>query len=146
MRAMSLTAPGPAESKPLARVERETPRPGAGEILVRVEVCAVCRTDLHLVEGDLEPRRPGVVPGHQVVGRVAGRGPGAERFRERDRVGIAWLRRTRNATHDPGDPPAPTRLASWHRRAGWAAVTAAGLGFVSAALVLAGMYQRAGLL
>ncbi len=92
MRAMSLTAPAPAESKPLARVERETPCPAAGEILVRVEACAVCRTDLHLVEGDLELRRPGIVPGHQVVGRVAGRGPGAELFREQDRVGIAWLR------------------------------------------------------
>ncbi len=94
MRAMSLTAPGPAESKPLARVERDVPRPGAGEILVRVEVCAVCRTDLHVVEGDLELRRPGIVPGHQVVGRVAGRGPGAERFSEQDRVGIAWLHRS----------------------------------------------------
>ncbi len=56
------------------------------------------------------------------------------------------LRRTRNATHDPGDPPAPTRLASWHRRAGWAAVVAAGLAFASAGLVLLGMYERAGLL
>ena len=56
------------------------------------------------------------------------------------------LRRTRNATRDPGDPPAPARLASWHRRAGWAAVVAAGLGFASAVLVLAGMYERAGLL
>ncbi len=56
------------------------------------------------------------------------------------------LRRTRNATRDPGDPPAPSRLASWHRRAGWAAVAAAGLGFVSAVLVLVGMYERAGLL
>ncbi len=56
------------------------------------------------------------------------------------------LRRTRNATRDPGDPPAPPRLVSWHRRAGWAAVAAAGLGFVSAVLVLVGMYERAGLL
>ncbi len=56
------------------------------------------------------------------------------------------LRRTRNATGDPSDPPAPGRLASWHRRAGWAAVAAAGLGFASAVLVLAGMYERAGLL
>jgi uncharacterized membrane protein YozB (DUF420 family) len=56
------------------------------------------------------------------------------------------LRRTRNATGDPGDPPAPARLASWHRRAGWTAVSAAGLGVATAALVLAGMYERAGLL
>ena len=56
------------------------------------------------------------------------------------------LRRTRNATGDPGDPPAAPRLVSWHRRAGWTAVVAAGLGFVSAVLVLVGMYERAGLL
>ena len=56
------------------------------------------------------------------------------------------LRRTRNATGNPGDPPAPARLASWHRRAGWAAVAAAGLGLASAVLVLVGMYERAGLL
>jgi alcohol dehydrogenase, propanol-preferring len=59
-----------------------------------VSVCAVCRTDLHLAEGDLPPRRRGVVPGHEVVGRVDARGPGAERFVEGDRVGIAWLRGT----------------------------------------------------
>jgi propanol-preferring alcohol dehydrogenase len=94
MRAMSLTAPGPAESGPLALLEREPPEPGAGEVLVKVEVCGVCRTDLHVVEGDLEPRRPGIVPGHQVVGRVAACGPAAQRFERGARVGIAWLRRT----------------------------------------------------
>jgi len=56
------------------------------------------------------------------------------------------LRRTRNATHDPSDPPAPGSVARWHRRAGWAAVVGAGLGFATAGLVLAGMYQRAGLI
>jgi propanol-preferring alcohol dehydrogenase len=58
-----------------------------------VEVCGVCRTDLHVAEGDLAPRRAHVVPGHEVVGRVAGQGAGAQRFREGDRVGIAWLHR-----------------------------------------------------
>jgi propanol-preferring alcohol dehydrogenase len=93
MRAMTLERPAPAESKPLTLAERTLPEPDRGEVLVRVEVCGVCRTDLHVVEGDLEPRRPQIVPGHQVVGRVAGLGGGARRFQEGDRVGIAWLRR-----------------------------------------------------
>jgi propanol-preferring alcohol dehydrogenase len=88
---MALQTPAPAESHPLTLTDRPTPEPAAGEIRVRVEVCGVCRTDLHLIEGDLEARRPGVVPGHEVVGRVEGRGSGASRFRVGDRVGIAWL-------------------------------------------------------
>jgi propanol-preferring alcohol dehydrogenase len=91
---MSLREQGPVESRPLELREREGLRPAPGEILVRVEVCAVCRTDLHVVEGDLELRRPGLVPGHQAVGRVAALGAGARRFRVGDRVGIAWLRQT----------------------------------------------------
>ena len=93
MRAMSLSAPGPVEAKPLACVERPVPEPAQDEIRVAVEVCAVCRTDLHVVEGDLAPRRAGIVPGHQVVGRVAALGASARRFRIGDRVGVAWLRR-----------------------------------------------------
>ena len=93
MRALVLERPAPVESKPLMLVERPVPEPGPGEIQLRIEACAVCRTDLHVVEGDLEPRRPGVVPGHQVVGRVSALGPGATRFREGDRAGIAWLHR-----------------------------------------------------
>ncbi len=61
---------------------------------MRVEACGVCRTDLHVAEGDLAPRRSQVVPGHEVVGRVETRGPGSERFRPGDRVGVAWLHRT----------------------------------------------------
>ena len=63
------------------------------EVRVRVEVCGVCRTDLHVVEGDLEVRRSAVIPGHQVIGRVDARGDAAGRFRLGERVGIAWLRR-----------------------------------------------------
>ncbi len=91
---MSLAAPAPVEEKPLSLVDREIPTVGAGEILVRVEVCAVCRTDLHVVEGDLAARRPHVVPGHQIVGRVAACGRDARLFAVGDPVGIAWLRRT----------------------------------------------------
>jgi propanol-preferring alcohol dehydrogenase len=64
------------------------------EVRIRVSVCGVCRTDLHLVEGDLVPRRPGVVPGHEVVGTVEAVGPQAERFELGERIGIAWLRAT----------------------------------------------------
>jgi propanol-preferring alcohol dehydrogenase len=86
--------PGPIDHRPLQRVRRTVPEPGPGEVLIKVEACGICRTDLHLCEGDLEPRRPGVVPGHQVVGPVVDRGAGADRFANGDRVGIAWLRGT----------------------------------------------------
>ncbi|MFC4008681.1 zinc-dependent alcohol dehydrogenase family protein [Nonomuraea purpurea] len=85
MKAWVVERPGPMASRPLALVERDVPEPGPGEVLVRVEACGVCRTDLHLAEGDLPPRRPRTTPGHQVVGRVEGTG---------ERVGVAWLRST----------------------------------------------------
>ena len=69
MRAWAVGNPGPIATHPLEPVERADPTPAAGEIRVAVSVCGVCRTDLHLAEGDLEPRRFGVVPGHEVVGR-----------------------------------------------------------------------------
>lgn len=78
----------------IAVLERVIPEPGPGEILLEVSVCGVCRTDLHLADGDLAPRAPATVPGHEVVGTVAARGSGASRFEVGDRVGAAWLRRT----------------------------------------------------
>ena len=86
--------PGPVADEPLRLVERPVPEPGPGEVRVAVSTCGVCRTDLHLAEGDLPPRRPDVVPGHEVVGRVDATGRGAGRFGIGDRVGIAWLRQT----------------------------------------------------
>lgn len=84
MRAMVLEAAG----RPLQLVERETPKPAAGQMLVRVCACAVCRTDLHVVDGDLtEPKLP-IVPGHEIVGRVVETGAGVDNFQEGDRVGI----------------------------------------------------------
>ncbi|MBF4992575.1 zinc-dependent alcohol dehydrogenase family protein [Arthrobacter gandavensis] len=85
---------GPHAGHPLVYGEKPDPVPGPGELLLRVSVCGVCRTDLHLAEGDLPPKRPGVVPGHEIVGRVIGKGPGAGRFAVGDRVGAAWLRST----------------------------------------------------
>jgi propanol-preferring alcohol dehydrogenase len=72
-------------------VERPLPEPGPGEVRVRVHCCGVCRTDLHLAEGDLAPRRTGVTPGHEVVGTVDAVGPGTSRFAVGDRIGVPWL-------------------------------------------------------
>ena len=83
--------PGPIGGRPLRRLDRERPEPGPGQILVQVHCCGVCRTDLHLAEGDLPPRRPEVTPGHEIVGEVAGLGVGAERFQVGERVGVPWL-------------------------------------------------------
>lgn len=94
MDAWAMDRPGPIDGGPLRRVRRTVPEPAPREVLIRVEACGICRTDLHLCEGDLEPKRPGVVPGHQVVGSVVARGAGADRFAVGDRVGIAWLRGT----------------------------------------------------
>ncbi|MEU2334388.1 zinc-binding alcohol dehydrogenase family protein [Streptomyces sp. NPDC013172] len=94
MRAWSVVRPGPVEADPLRLVERPVPVPGPDELLVRVRACGVCRTDLHVTEGDLPVRRPGVTPGHEVVGEVAGLGSGVADFTVGDRVGVAWLRRT----------------------------------------------------
>ncbi|WP_030915242.1 zinc-binding alcohol dehydrogenase family protein [Streptosporangium amethystogenes] len=94
MDAWVVAHPGPILSRPLRRVRVPVPSPGPGEVLVRVEVCAVCRTDLHLAEGDLRPRRPRTTPGHEAVGRVVAAGPGAGRLSPGTRVGAAWLRST----------------------------------------------------
>ncbi len=94
MSAWIVDRPGPLATGPLRRVLREVPRPTGRELLVQVETCAVCRTDLHLAEGDLPPKRPGTVPGHEVVGRVVARGPDARTVPDGTRVGVAWLRST----------------------------------------------------
>jgi len=91
MRAWAVGTPGPVDGGPLVGVERPVPVPGPTELLVRVSTCGVCRTDLHLAEGDLAPRRPLVVPGHEVVGVVEATGEGCDRFGVGDRVGIPWL-------------------------------------------------------
>src|SRR5215475_12194475 len=73
---------------PLRLMEIERPKPGPGEVLIRVSACGVCRTDLHVVDGELEHPKLPLVPGHEIVGRVAAAGAGASRFRIGDRVGI----------------------------------------------------------
>jgi propanol-preferring alcohol dehydrogenase len=94
MLAWQVVAPGPIATRPLRQAHLPVPEPGPDELLVRVRACAVCRTDLHVAEGDLPPHRSPVVPGHQVVGEVVGAGARVAGFAEGDRVGVAWLRRT----------------------------------------------------
>lgn len=94
MRAMVLESQGPIEGRPLRLRDVPIPEPGAGEVRVRVGCCAICRTDLHVVEGDLpQPNLP-LIPGHQAVGVVDALGEGCRRLKLSDRVGIAWLRGT----------------------------------------------------
>ena len=93
MRAMVLQGQAPIERAPLLAEDVPIPTPAGDELLVRVRACGVCRTDLHVVEGDLPPMRDRLVPGHQAVGVVESAPPDA-RVRAGDRVGIAWLRRT----------------------------------------------------
>ena len=94
MLAHALVAPAAAESRPLRLSELPDLVPGMGQVRVKVHVCAVCRTDLHVVEGDLEPRRQGIVPGHQVVGTVDACGAGVDKALLHQRVGVAWLHGT----------------------------------------------------
>ena len=94
MRAWVVGTPGPVDTHPLRLVERDVPEPGPGQVRVHVRTCGVCRTDLHLAEGDLRPKHDLVVPGHEVVGIVDALGPGCVRYGTGDRVGVPWLGRT----------------------------------------------------
>jgi len=105
MRAMQLAAPAPAAEAPLRLVELPVPAPGPGQVLLRVLACGVCRTDLHILEGELPPHRSPVIPGHQIVGEVVALGAGAERVAPGgepgapplavgERVGVPWLHQT----------------------------------------------------
>lgn len=87
MLAMRVAAVG----QPLVAAEVPIPQPAAHEVLLQVLACGVCRTDLHIIDGDLPPRHPGMVPGHEVVGRIVATGRAATRFAVGTRVGIPWL-------------------------------------------------------
>jgi alcohol dehydrogenase, propanol-preferring len=93
MFAWAVEKPGPIDQSPLQRVERRVPVPGRGQLRIEVRACGICRTDLHLAEGDLAPRHKLVVPGHEVVGVVDQLGPASTRFAVGERVGIPWLAR-----------------------------------------------------
>jgi propanol-preferring alcohol dehydrogenase len=94
MKACLLKSPAPIETNPLVFTDVPPPQPAKGEVLLRVSYCGVCRTDLHVIEGELVPQKSPVIPGHQVIAHIEELGPGADRFRLGTRVGIAWLHQT----------------------------------------------------
>jgi len=94
MKACVLHSIAPVEKAPLDFADVPTPQPARREVLVRVKFCGVCRTDLHVVEGELPPKKSPVIPGHQIVGVVERTGEGATRFKVGSRVGIPWLHKT----------------------------------------------------
>jgi propanol-preferring alcohol dehydrogenase len=94
MKAFFLQNPAPIEKHPLHLEETEIPLPGSKEVLVKVSACGICRTDLHVCEGELTPRLSKVIPGHQIVGRITKLGSEVENFTKGERIGVAWLHRT----------------------------------------------------
>lgn len=94
MKAWLLNEPAPINQRPLTLSQIPAPAPGKDELFLRVNACGICRTDLHIVEGELPSRRSPLIPGHQIVGRVEALGSRVEGFAIGDRVGVAWLNRT----------------------------------------------------
>lgn len=94
MKAQTLKTPAPCEDHPLGLEDVPIPQPAGDEVLVKVSVCGICRTDLHVVEGELPPRLPRIIPGHQVVGTIVEKGKAASRHARGTRVGVPWLHRT----------------------------------------------------
>ena len=94
MNACMLSKPAPVETRPLAITDVPKPTAADGEVLIKINACGICRTDLHVVEGELPVRRSPVIPGHQIVGTIEGIGDGVSEFSKGDRVGVAWLNRT----------------------------------------------------
>jgi propanol-preferring alcohol dehydrogenase len=92
MKAMLLEQIAPIDTSPLKMADLPLPEPGPGEIRIKVRCCAICRTDLHIIEGDLPQQKLPIVPGHQIVGMVEKFGPECARFKIGQRVGVAWLR------------------------------------------------------
>jgi len=145
MRAMQLAAPAPAAEAPLRLVELPVPEPAPGQVLLRVLACGVCRTDLHILEGELPPHRSPVVPGHQIVGEVVALGAGAERVAPGgepgapplavgDRVGVPWLHQTDESCRfcRRGDENLceHAQFTGWDVDGGFAEYTVAPAGFV----------------
>ena len=127
MSVWAVDRPGPIDGGPLVRAERPVPEPGPGQVRLRVRACGVCRTDLHLAEGDLTPRHPLVVPGHEVVGVVDALGKGSARWHLGDRIGVPWLAHTcgrcRFCLSDRENLCVDPRFTGWDLDGGYAEFT-----------------------
>lgn len=135
MNAWRMRVPGPIATHPLESVTAEVPEPGRGELLIAVQACGVCRTDLHVAEGDLPVHRPHVTPGHEVVGEVMGFGPDTDPVvAVGDRVGVAWLRHTcgrcRFCERGQENLCPHSRYTGWDADGGYAEFTTAPAAFV----------------
>ncbi|KUI32623.1 zinc-binding alcohol dehydrogenase family protein [Mycobacterium sp. GA-2829] len=135
MKAWRIRFPGPVGSGPLDWLTTEVPHPGDGELLIAVRACGVCRTDLHIAEGDLPVHRQHVVPGHEVVGEVVALGPHTDaEFAVGDRVGVAWLRHTcgrcRFCRRGQENLCPRSRYTGWDADGGYAEYTTAPAQFV----------------
>jgi alcohol dehydrogenase, propanol-preferring len=135
MRAWRVTEPGPIAGGPLAMTTEPVREPAAGEALIRVLACGVCRTDLHVTEGDLPVHHPHVVPGHEVVGEVvAVGGTVSARVAPGERVGVAWLRgtcgRCRYCERGAENLCPQSTYTGWDADGGYAEFVTAPVGFV----------------
>ncbi len=133
-RTFELAKPGAVEHRPLRSVDRLDFAPAPGEITIDVSACAVCRTDLQIIEGDLEARQLPIVPGHQVVGRVRAVGAGVERWQPGARVGVAWLGgacgQCSYCESGRENLCEQAQFTGWDRDGGYAEVMSAHAGFV----------------
>jgi propanol-preferring alcohol dehydrogenase len=134
MRALILERQAEAELRPLKLTESPTPRPKVGEALIRIAACGVCRTDLHIVEGDLPLRASPIIPGHQIVGIVEGIGRDVDDLSEGQRVGVAWLGSTCGNCHYCADDRENlcefAEFTGWTRNGGFAEFVTASAGFI----------------
>jgi propanol-preferring alcohol dehydrogenase len=134
MKACILRRQQPIRERPLEVVDMEPPTPGARDVLLDVRACGVCRTDLHVIEGDLEPRLLPLVPGHQIVGVVSACGADADGVAIGDRVGVAWLNETcgacRFCTSGRENLCGDAAFTGWTRHGGYAEQAVAPAAFV----------------
>lgn len=135
MHAWRVRVPGPMATRPLEWCTTEVPEPGSGELLIAVRACGVCRTDLHIAEGDLSVHRHHVTPGHEVVGEVVELGPDTDpESAVGDRVGVAWLRHTcgqcRYCLRGQENLCRHSRYTGWDADGGYAEFTTAPAAFV----------------
>jgi alcohol dehydrogenase, propanol-preferring len=134
MKAMVLDRPAPVEEAPLRLAEVPVPEPASDEVLIKISACGICRTDLHVAEGELAPRRAGVIPGHQIVGTVEKMGESVENLALGEKVGVAWLGRTCGRCADcrrgRENLCEAAEFTGWTRDGGFAEYAVAAAGFV----------------